>query len=305
MAIDRACEVAEIYGADTVWAVDHIAFPYGFQAVYPYATHHFGDPQDPTEWWDCFSVLAYAAARTERVRLGTGVTVLPYRHPVATAKAIATVDALSAGRVLFGVGVGWLKDEFEALGLIDFSSRGAATNEQLEIIRAVWRQDRKAFQGSYYSIPELSVTPRPVQQPGPPVLVGGNSTAALRRAVKYGDGWHGLMLLPDEVAERRAALKELAQAEGRVAPLSISLLIGTRIVGDGSVYETLGAPDRRAAMTGTPEQIIAQLKAYEEAGVDEIQTTVRMNGAPQTDPATGMEMYLREIWPGFLSACGM
>jgi probable F420-dependent oxidoreductase len=303
-AIDRVCEVAETYGADTVWAVDHIAFPYGFQATYPYGTHQFGDPQDPTEWWDCLSVLAYAAARTERVRLGTGVTVLPYRHPVATAKAIATVDALSSGRVLFGVGVGWLRDEFEALELIDFDSRGEVTNEQLRIIKAVWSQKRTAFQGRFYSIPELSVTPRPVQQPGPPVLVGGNSAAALRRAVQYGDGWHGLMLLPDEMAERRATLRKLAQVQGRTAPLPVSLLIGTRIVEDSSVYGTLGAPDRRAAMTGTPTQIISQLMAYEEAGVDEIQTTVRLNGAPQADPATAIEMYLREIWAGFLSASG-
>jgi alkanesulfonate monooxygenase SsuD/methylene tetrahydromethanopterin reductase-like flavin-dependent oxidoreductase (luciferase family) len=116
--IDRACALVDELGADSIWAVDHIAFPYGFKAVYPYATHQFGEsPDKPLEWWDCLSVLSYLAARTERVQIATGVLILPYRHPVATAKAIATIDVLSGGRVLFGAGVGWLEDEFEALQL--------------------------------------------------------------------------------------------------------------------------------------------------------------------------------------------
>ena len=202
--IARACDVADELGADILWAVDHIAFPYGFKAVYPYATHEFGEsPDAPLEWWDCLSVLSFLAARTERVQIGTGVLVLPYRHPVATAKAVATIDQLSGGRVLFGVGVGWLRDEFEALQLHPFDDRGGVTDEQLQIMKAVWTADRAAFAGRFYEFPEISVTPKPRQDPHPPILVGGNSRPALRRTVQHGDGWHALMLLPSEMAEHR------------------------------------------------------------------------------------------------------
>ena len=203
-ALARACDVADELGADTLWSVDHIAFPYGFRAVYPYATHEFGEsPDKPLEWWDCLSVLTFLAARTERVRIGTGVLVLPYRHPVATAKAIATIDVLSGGRVLFGVGVGWLRDEFDALQLEAFDHRGAVTDEQLQIFKALWTTERPSFDGRFYRFPEISVTPRPEQRPHPPILVGGNSRPALRRTVQYGDGWHALMLLPSEMAEHK------------------------------------------------------------------------------------------------------
>src|SRR3954453_13170602 len=124
-AVDRACALADELGADTLWSVDHIAFPYGFRAVYPYATHEFGEsPDKPLEWWDCLSVLTYLAARTERVKIGTGVLVLPYRHPAATAKAVATIDQLPRGRVFSGIGVGCLHDEFPAISLKPFAPRG-------------------------------------------------------------------------------------------------------------------------------------------------------------------------------------
>src|SRR5213078_96662 len=122
---------------------------------------------------------------------------------------------LSGGRVLFGVGAGWLHDEFEALQLHRFADRGAVVDEQLDIITAVWTQERPAYDGRFYRFPEISVTPKPEQRPHPPILVGGNSRPALERAVKYGDGWHGLMLLPGEMGEHRGRLMEMAAAAGR------------------------------------------------------------------------------------------
>jgi probable F420-dependent oxidoreductase len=300
----RACDVADELGADTLWAVDHIAFPYGFKAIYPYATHQFGEsPDQPLEWWDCLSVLAYLGARTERVRVATGVLVLPYRHPVATAKAVATVDVLSGGRVTFGVGVGWLEDEFDALQLHPFAYRGAVVDEQLEIITSVWTGERPSHTGRFYRFPEISVTPRPAQQPRPPILVGGNSVAALRRTVRFGDGWHGLMLLPEEMVEHKGRLTAMARAEGRTDDIPASLLVGTRITRDASIYPSLDAPHRRAAMVGTVDQLVDQLVAYRDAGVEEIHTTVSADeavGAP--GPVAGMELFLREVWPAFLAA---
>src|SRR3954454_5059645 len=261
--IARACDIADELGADILWAVDHVAFPYGFRAVYPYATHEFGEsPDQPLEWWDCLSVLTYLAARTERVRVGTGVLVLPYRHPVATAKAVATIDVLSRGRVLFGIGVGWLHDEFRALELHPFEHRGAVVDEQLEIIKSVWTSERPSYDGRFYRFPELSVTPNPHQRPHPPILVGGNSPPALRRTVKFGDAWHGLMLLPSEMAEHRERLRSMAAEAGRGGESPVALLVAAVITKDASLYPTLDEPHRRQAMVGTPEQIVDQLVAY-------------------------------------------
>ena len=301
--IARACDVADELGADILWAVDHIAFPYGFKAVYPYATHEFGEsPDNPLEWWDCLSVLAFLAARTTRVQIGTGVLVLPYRHPVATAKAVATVDQLSGGRVLFGVGVGWLEDEFQALQLHPFADRGAVTDEQLDIINAVWTSDRASYSGRFYEFPEISVTPKPAQQPRPPILVGGNSVPALRRTVRYGDGWHGLMLLPEEMAEHSDRLHAMAREAGRTDEIPISLLVGATITKDASVYPQLDAPHRRQAMVGTVEQIVDQLVAYRDAGVQNVHTFVNLDeSVGRGDPVDGMELFLREVWPAFLA----
>lgn len=299
--IARACEVVEEHGADSIWAVDHIAFPYGFQAVYPYATHEFGEsPDQPSVWWDCLSVLAYLAARTERVKIGTGVLVLPYRHPVATAKAVATVDQLSGGRVLFGVGVGWLRDEFEALQLAPFEERGSLVDEQLEIIRAVWTQDRAAFEGTHYRFPEISVTPKPVQRPGPPVLVGGNSPAALRRTARHGDAWHALMLLPTEIREHRGRLARYAADAGRVGEIPTSLLIGIRLTKDASIRPGLDDAHRRQAIVGTPEQVVADLCEYAQAGVEHLQVSVWADGTlGRMEAPAAMELFLREVWPAF------
>jgi probable F420-dependent oxidoreductase len=301
--IARACDVADELGADTLWSVDHIAFPYGFRAVYPYATHEFGEsPDTPLEWWDCLSVLTFLAARTERVKIGTGVLVLPYRHPVATAKAIATIDQLSGGRVLFGIGVGWLHDEFAALELKPFADRGAVTDEQLQIFKALWTQDRPSFEGRFYRFPEISVTPRPAQQPYPPILVGGNSRPALRRTVEHGDGWHALMLLPAEMAEHKARLQEMAAAAGRTDEIPVSLLVATHITKDASVHPSLDDAHRRQSMTGTVEQIVDQLVAYRDAGVEEIHTLVSTDDAGGVlSSVDGMELFLREVWPAFLA----
>ena len=302
-AIDRTCAIADELGADTLWAVDHIAFPYGFRAVYPYATHEFGEsPDRPLEWWDCLSVLTYLAARTERVRVGTGVLVLPYRHPVATAKAIATVDVLSRGRVLFGVGVGWLHDEFEALQLHPFEDRGAVVDEQLEIMKAVWTGERPSYDGRFYRFPEISVTPKPHQRPHPPILVGGNSPPALRRTVRYGDAWHGLMLLPSEMAEHRARLHTMAAEAGRTGEIPVSLLVAAVLTKDASIYPALDDPHRRQAMVGTVEQVVDQLVAYRDAGVEEVHTVVSADPTIGSgDQVDAMELFLREVWPAFLS----
>lgn len=299
----RACDVAEEGGADSLWAVDHIAIPYGFKAEYPYAAHQFGSgPDEPLEWWDCLTVLTYLAARAERIMLGTGVFILPYRHPLATAKTLATIDALSAGRVLFGVGVGWMEDEFTALQLDTFHQRGRVMDEQIEIIRLAWTQDRVTYSGEFYEFPDVSVTPKPARPGGPPILVGGNSAAALRRAVRHGDGWHGLMLLPDEVRSHKAELARIAAQDGRTDEVPVTLLMGLRLTRDPSIYPALDHEHRQAAVLGTPDQLVEQLIGYRDAGVEHIQLAATADETFEGMlPVDVMELVLREVWPAVIS----
>jgi probable F420-dependent oxidoreductase len=222
--IDATCEIMEALGGDSVWVGDHVVIPFGFRTGYPYAATWY-DPDDPPPYWEAFSVLAYLAARTTRLRIGTSVAVLPYRHPLLTAKMLATIDVLSGGRLVFGAGAGWFEEEFLALGLSTFGERGAVTDEQLEIIRRCWTEDRPSFDGAHYRFGELSVRPGPVQQPHPPILIGGTGRAALRRAARYGDFWHAMSMLPDEVAAGRAKLAALAlRSHRRAVPATAKAL---------------------------------------------------------------------------------
>ena len=295
----RACDVAEECGADSLWAVDHVVIPYGIETVYPYGTHQFGTgPDGPVDWWDCLAVLSFLAARTERIQIGTGVLILPYRHPLATAKAIATIDALSEGRVLLGVGVGWLRDEFDALQLTTFEARGAVMDEQIQIIRAAWAEERPSFEGDFFRFPEVSVTPKPVQAGGPPILVGGNSPAALRRAARLGDGWHALMLLPDEIVAHRDRLKTQGAAAGRPDEIPVTTCTTLRLSRDATVYPSLTHEQRQFGISGTPEQVVTQLEAYREAGVEHIQLLVSADSTFGTwSQVDAMEFILREVWP--------
>ncbi|WP_329521467.1 TIGR03619 family F420-dependent LLM class oxidoreductase [Spirillospora sp. NBC_01491] len=169
--------------------------------------------QYPAPFWDPFTTLAWLAGRTSRIRLGTTVTVLPYRHPLQTARVTANLDRFSGGRLIFGVGVGWSRAEYEALG-VPFERRGALTDEYLDVVTRAWTADELEYAGH-----RVATGPRPAQTPRPPVWVGGNSPAALRRAVRFGDAWHILFVPPDRLRdEGLPALRAAADASGRPVP---------------------------------------------------------------------------------------
>jgi probable F420-dependent oxidoreductase len=161
-----------------------------------------------------FTTLSFLAAETATIRLGTAICLVPQRNPVYTAKEAAAVDWLSGGRLDFGVGVGWLKEEFEALG-VPFERRGARTAEYLEVIRRLWCDELSEFEGAFYTLPPSRQYPKPVQSPHPPIHFGGESEAALRRVADLGQGWHGYNLGPDAAAERIQRLEALLQMRGR------------------------------------------------------------------------------------------
>ncbi len=285
-ALDAVCASAEVNGLDSLWVVDHILLPHSIGAQYPY--NLTGEWMLGTgQWWDAFSVLAYVAARTERVQLGTGVIVLPYRHPANTAKIVATIDQLSRGRLVFGLGVGWMEDEFRNLGLETFHHRGALVDEQIEVFKELWTNDPASYAGRYYQINAVSCTPRPYQQPHPPLLVGGNTDAALRRAGEACDGWFSISISPAELRERRRVMDTAAEAAGRdPATLYIQMLHGIRITDDADERATLSDYDRGQAIVGTVEQVVEELREFEAAGLTQLVGLARLPGQPNTLDAT-------------------
>ncbi len=174
---------AEEVGLDSVWVTDHVVVPRDVSLIY---RDNMLDP---------LAVLPWLAGVTERIALGTSVIVLPYRSPLPVAKLLASVDVLSGGRLIVGVAVGWLEGEFEALG-VPFRERGRRTDEAIELFREVWTQEHPEIKTARHRLTGLKVSPLPLQKPRPPILVGGSSEAALRRAARLGDGWHASSVPP-------------------------------------------------------------------------------------------------------------
>jgi len=205
---------AEDNGFASVWVGEHVVLFDEYESRYPYAGD--GKIQIPATsgMLDPFAALGFIAASTERVRIGTAVCLLPQRNPVATAKEIATVDWLAAGRLDVGIGIGWLREEFEALAA-PFSQRAAVCREYVEVCKRLWCDEVSSYEGVHYRLPACRMYPKPVQQPHPPLYFGGESDAALRRVADLGDGWHAFNLMPDAARERIAALERLLEERGR------------------------------------------------------------------------------------------
>jgi len=215
---------AEELGFESVWVAEHLVFPTKFESKYPYTADGVPPINPATPLLDPLLVLAQIAAATSRIRLGTNIYVLPLRHPLVTARLATTLDVLSGGRFSFGVGVGWLEEEFVAAG-VDFARRGALLRECVRAMRALWTESEPEFHGKTFSFGPVKFEPKPLQKPHPPVLVGGESEAALRRAAEVGDGWYGVRHTPESAAPIVARLRELRAAAGR-AELPFEVTVG-------------------------------------------------------------------------------
>jgi probable F420-dependent oxidoreductase len=203
LAVARAAEES---GFTSVWASDHILVG----SAYPrYGT-----------LYEALATLAWVAAKTASVRVGTSILVLPMRHALLAAKQIATIDNLTAGRVVVGLGAGWIKGEFELVGA-NFSRRGRVLDESIRAMRALWTQERPSFAGEYYRFDDALFFPKPAQAGGPPIWIGGNSDAALQRTAALGDAWHADEVPPGEFETRVATLNQLAAAAGRRVSVTI------------------------------------------------------------------------------------
>lgn len=212
-AVSAAAQHAEACGFHSLWVPEHVLFFRDYASEYPYAEDG-RIPGDPDGVLDPFLALTWIAAQTERIRLGTGICIVPQRQPVYTAKMVADLDYLSAGRVDFGIGVGWLAEEFAALG-VPFEDRGGRTDECIEVMQALWTSEVADHRGERFALRGALFNPKPVQQPHPPIYVGGESRAALRRAARIGRGWYGFNQTPDTLAEQLVRLDEALEEAGR------------------------------------------------------------------------------------------
>jgi probable F420-dependent oxidoreductase len=264
-AITALARRADALGYDSVFVTDRLLIPVASGSAYPYSpTGAF--PLGPDEpWLEALTAVTYLATVTERIHVGTSVLVVPYRNPVATARALATADYLSGGRIILGAGIGWWREEFEALG-VPFADRAARTVEYLQVMKEIWTRPRVAFDGRFVRIAEAGgVRPHPVQRPHVPIWIGGHSDAALRRVVAVADGWHPLGLRPPvelhppELGALVRRLRDMAAAAGRdPAAITIAFKAPVRLT-DGA--------GGRTPLSGSPSQLVDDLGAYVAAGV--------------------------------------
>jgi probable F420-dependent oxidoreductase len=220
--ITHVARAAESCGFATLWAGEHVVMVDRPGSRYPYsADGRIGVPSD-ADWLDPLVLFAFLAAATSRIRLATGILLLPEHNPVATAKTVASIDVLSRGRFTLGVGVGWSAEEFEALG-VPYEGRGRRTEDYVEAMRVLWRDDVASYVGTHVHFDRVRCYPKPLRH-GVPVVFGGNSDRALRRVAEHGDGWYGFNVALDELPGRLGVLRSASQAAGR-APGSVETIV--------------------------------------------------------------------------------
>ncbi len=222
-AVTTFCREAEKAGIASLWVSDHVIFPRTATGSYPSGRF----PHSPDRaYLEPVITLTAAAMCTERARLGASVFILGHRHPVVMAKMLTSIDALSGGRLIVGVGVGWWKEELTILGA-PFEKRGKQGDEAIKVFKALWTQDNPSFDGEFFTFRDLGFAPKPVQKPHPPIWVGGDSPGAFRRVVTLGDGWHATSKTPAQLKDALGRLREAADKAGRkFDTVAISLRFG-------------------------------------------------------------------------------
>jgi probable F420-dependent oxidoreductase len=256
---------AEDVGIESLWTVEHVIVPKHYDSVYPYNRKgklpgdFANDVPDPVVW------MSYIAAVTKQIRLATGILILPQRHPLYVAKEFATLDQMSGGRAMMGVGIGWLKEEFDALGLA-FDERVARTEESIAALRALWRDETVSFQGEQFAWSDVASFPKPAQTDGVPIIVGGHVPNAARRAARLGDGFFPGRI--DRLDELLQALREECARIGRDS-------------------------DQIELTTGTPDMSLDSIKAMADKGISRL--VMPPPGRDGTDIRRGLERFAESV----------
>jgi probable F420-dependent oxidoreductase len=273
-AVVQIAQAGEALGYDYLTLTDHIVLPNLQVPGYPYSESGEFLAEGPEHRHEQLTTAAYIAAKTSRIGLVLAVMVVPHRPAVLAAKMLATIDVLSGGRLVVGIGAGWLQAEFDAVVGTPFAARGAVTTEYLEAFRELWTEDRPRFGGDWVEFDQIIFEPKPVQKPHPPIWVGGESAPALRRAARLGDAWYPIgsnnKHLLDTLPRYQAGidrLRRLTMEAGR-DPASVALTYRVKRYGE-AVPETASDGNRRL-FSGTTADIVADLQALRDLGVSAV-----------------------------------
>jgi len=287
----RFAQQAEQLGFYCVTVADHVIVPKNISIPYPYTVD--GKYPGTGYHFETLTTMSFLAGATQRIRFVTSVMIAPYRNPIITAKMLASLDVLSNGRVIVGLGVGWMKEEFDNLGTPPFAERGRVTDEYIRAFRELWSSDHPSFTGRFCNFSDIIFLPKPIQKPTIPIWIGGHSKQAIRRAARLGDGWHpigGVPTIPIEPGGVRtdlALLAEYAQAAGR-DPRQI------RVALKGSLFDKEKKIEgRRRRFMGDAEEITSDIRDYRAAGVDTMIFDVRRASSAET--LERMEWMAKEV----------
>jgi probable F420-dependent oxidoreductase len=278
---------------------DHVIIPKAINSTYPYNESGTFAGSASGECLEQLSLLSFLVGVTSSAKLLTSVMVLPHRPPVLTAKMLATIDVLSNGRLIVGCGVGWMREEFEAIGAPSYDERGAVGDEYIRAFKELWTSDNPAFEGKYCRFANVAFAPKPVQKPHPPIWTGGESPAALRRAGRLANAWYPIgsnprfpVATPAQYADYASRVKRYATEAGR-DPSSLDFAYSASWLNDQQA-QTL--PDgQRRPLTGTPQQIADDVKRYEELGVRHM--LVNLQGETQAQTLERMQRFADRIMP--------
>ena len=290
-------EVAEALGFDHIGVNDHIIVPKAIDSRYPYSATGAFPGSASGACLDLFALLSFVAAISIKPRLVTAIAVVPHRGAVHTAKIVSTIDVLSGGRMVLGVGAGWMKEEFDALNIPPFEARGRVTDEYLQACKTLWTEDDPRFDAAYVQFENISFLPKPVQKPHPPIWVGGESKAAMRRAVRYGDVWFPIANNPRHPMDTPARFKDsiaglhcLAEEEGR-EPASIGLALYANWFDETKTATT--DTGERHLLTGSSAAIADDIDTLAESGVTDL--LLQFQRDTQEKTLASMESFVDQV----------
>lgn len=292
-------EAAERLGFGFISVNDHIVVPGDIASRYPYSEDGLWAARTAGACLDQLATLAFIAGRTERIGLLTSVMVVPQRHPVLTAKMLATVDVLSGGRLIVGCGVGWMKEEFEAVGAPPFAERGRVTDEYIDAFKELWTSDTPSFRGTYANFDNILFAPKPVAKPHPPVWIGGESPVAIKRVVRAGDAWYPgsnnpqhRLDTPERLGAAIGELRGVAEAANR-DPGSIDIAYIVFWPVDWTAQTA--ANGTRRILTGPPQAMADDIAALQGVGVRHLCLTFQT--AALTETLERMQRFAEQVMP--------
>lgn len=279
-AVTEFCRLAEDLNFDSVWTTDHIA-----------VNKQFSNPYGSI--YESLITLGYVAAQTERVKLGTSIIVLPMRNPILFAKQTATLDQLSDGRLILGLGAGWMEDEFATLGS-NFHDRGKIMDEQIQLLRNLWTHAEPKFDGNFFKFSEIAFSPKSAQENGPPIWIGGTSHAALRRVERLGDGWHPVGLSPKQLAQGKQKLDSLMKQKRRI---SISVRVPVKVSASANTTYSLSSGEQAYMIGGARDAVVREIGMFKQTGLDHL--ICYFGNEKYDEVASQASFFGREVIPSF------